>query len=92
LIAIVFHECSLHRMQMFRLSDALDGRDLVYGVHHGKREARIHALPIHMHRAGSALPVIAALLRAGQVQVLSQTIQQRGPRIDAKDAALPVHS
>jgi hypothetical protein len=78
-------------MQMLRLADALDGRDLISGVHHGKREARIYALPVHMHRAGSALTVIASLLRAGQVQVLPQAIQQRGPRIEAKDATLPVH-
>jgi methyl coenzyme M reductase subunit C len=78
-------------MQMLGLSDTLDSRNLVCRMHHGEREARVHTLSVHVHRAGSALPVIAALLRAGQVQVLPQTIQQRRPRIDAKDATLPVH-
>jgi hypothetical protein len=49
-------------------------------------------LAVHMHRAGSALPMIAALLRAGQVQVFSQTIQQCGPGIELKDMTLPIHS
>ena len=77
---------------MFRLSDALDGGDLVCGMHRGKRKARIHALAIHMHGAGSALAVIAALLRARKVQVFPQAVQQRGPRIDSKHAIFAVHS
>src|SRR5258708_35430262 len=34
------------------------------------------------HRAGAALPMVAALLGAGEVEVLAQTIQKRGARID----------
>ena len=91
LIAVVLDEGGLHGMQMIRLADALDGRDLIRRVHHGKRQARVHALAVHMHRAGAALAVIAALLGAGQVQVFAQAIEQRGPRIDAQRIALAVY-
>ena len=36
-----------------------------------------HALAVDMDGAGAALAVVAALLRAGQVQVLAQRVQQR---------------
>src|SRR5258708_5668052 len=37
-----------------------------------------------MHRAGAALTVIAAFLRAGEGDGLANTIQQRRARIDSK--------
>ena len=36
------------------------------------------ALPVDQHRAGTARALVAALLRAGQLGVLAQHVQQRG--------------
>ncbi len=43
-----------------------------------------------MHGAGAALPMIAALLRPGQVHRLANAIQQSSPRINPQLAILPV--
>src|SRR5947208_15747556 len=45
-----------------------------------------------MHLAGAALPVIAALLGAGASNGLTDAIQARRPRIDAKLAVLTVNA
>ncbi len=80
-------------MQVFGLPNPFDRRDLVPFVHHRERQAAVHAPPVHVHRAGAALPVVAALLRARQVDPLPQRIQQRGPRIQpAQHIVLPVHA
>ena len=42
-------------------------------------EAGIDAPPVDQHRAGAALAVVAALLRAGQVEMVAQGIEQGGP-------------
>ena len=47
-----------------------------------KTQARIHAPAIHMHRARAALAVVAALLGAGEVQMLAHAVEQRGAWID----------
>ena len=44
-----------------------------------------------MHRARAALAVIAALLGAGQMQVLAQAIEQRRARIEFKRVILAVN-
>lgn len=62
---VVFDECGLHGMQVSRLSEALDGGDLVTVVHHSQRQARIDPASIHHHGTSAALSVIAAFLCAG---------------------------
>ena len=64
------------------LGQALDGRDLAPLHEGGEREARFHALAVHQHRAGAALAEAAAFLRAGEMQVLAQGVEQRGARIE----------
>ena len=79
---VALDEGGLQRMELVALRQALDGRDLA-PLHEGsEREARFHALAVHQHRAGAALAEAAALLRAGQMQVLAQRIEQRGARIE----------
>ena len=46
--------------------------------------------PSTMHRAGAALAVVAALLGAGQVQVLAQRVEQGGARVELERAGLAV--
>ncbi len=45
---------------------ALDGSDLFAASLDGERETGKHPAPIEMHGAGATLPVIAALLAAGE--------------------------
>jgi hypothetical protein len=47
-------------------------------VHGHKAEAGIHPPAVDVHRAGAALAVVATLLGAGQVQMVTQAVQQRG--------------
>ena len=44
----------------------------------GERQTAQHALAVDQHRAGTALPVVAALLRAVS-EMLAQRVEQRGP-------------
>ena len=69
-------------MELLALSEALDRRDLAPFDEGGERKARLHALAVHQHRAGAALAKATALLRAGEMQVLAQGIEQRGARIE----------
>ncbi len=60
---------------------------LVAFVHHGERQAGIDPPPVDHHGAGAALAVVAALLGAGQVQVLAQGVEQRGAGVELRDRA-----
>ena len=80
--AIVFDEGGLHRMQLVRRSEAFDGRDAIAFVHDGERETGIDAPAVGDHRAGAALAVVAALLGAGEMQVIAQRVEQRGARVE----------
>ena len=61
-------EGRLHRMQLGALGrQAFDGRDGPALDLGGKGEAGENALAIDMDRAGAALALVAALLRAGEV-------------------------
>jgi hypothetical protein len=60
-------------------------------VHDGQRQARIDPPSADDHRARAALAVIAALLGAGQMQVLAQCIEQRGARVEIDVASVAIH-
>src|SRR5207247_2062320 len=83
--AIALDECGLQRMEPLALSQALDGRDLAPVYEGSKREARFHAFAIHQDRAGAALAEATAFLRACQMQVLAQRIEERSARTLASD-------
>ena len=55
-------------------------------------EARVHAPAINMHCAGAALAMITTFLRAGERNGLTDAIQQRRARIDAKRVILAVNA
>src|SRR5258708_2261568 len=67
---------------MVALGKPLDGRDGLSVMHHGQRQAGVDTASFDQHRAGTALTVIATLLRARHRQMLAQGIQQRGPWIE----------
>jgi hypothetical protein len=91
LVAVAGNERSLHRVQVFRLTDALNGRDLFAFVHCGEAETRKLTPAVNMHSARTTLAMIASLFRSGQMQVLSKTIEKRGARIDPQIVILPVN-
>ena len=39
-------------------------------------------LPVAQHRAGAARSLIAAFLRAGQIEIFAQRVEQRDPRLN----------
>ena len=78
---VMFDERGLQRMQRIAVRQPLDRRDLAPIVLHRQREARQDTLAIDQHRARAARSLVAALLGAGQVQMLAEMIQQRHARI-----------
>jgi hypothetical protein len=78
-------------VKLFRRAETFDGGDLVAVVHHGQAQAGVDAPAVDMDRARPALTVVAALLRAGQVKVLAQGVQQGRARIEPQVMANTVH-
>jgi hypothetical protein len=89
--AVMLDERGLHGVQAAGRAEALDGRDPIVLVHHGEAEACVDAAAIHDDGAGTALAVIAAFLRSGEMQVLAQRVEQRGPGIELQRARDAVH-
>ncbi len=94
LVAVVLDEGGLHGVEVAGLADAFDGGDLVGGgrVHEGEGHAGVDASAVDVDGAGSALAVVAALLGAGQVEVLAQAVEQGGARIHIEGVGLAVDS
>src|SRR5262249_46691718 len=65
--------------------DALDGEDLGAVMAERERQAGIDAAPIDQHRARTALPAVAPLLGAREMQPLAQEIEQGHARIVERD-------
>ena len=59
-------------------------------VHQRQAQARVHPAAVHVHGARAALPVVAALLRAGEGDGLAEAVEQRRPRVDAEPVLLAV--
>ena len=57
----------------------------------GEREAAVHAPTIEQDGTGTALPVVAPLLGAGESETLAQRVQERRPGIDDKPVRCLVH-
>src|SRR5581483_637272 len=64
------------------LAHALDGCDLLALATCCQQRARQHGRAVNQHRASTAGRVIAAALRAGKLQVLSQGVKQELARLD----------
>jgi hypothetical protein len=61
-------------------------------MHNGQRQARIDPPSIDDHGASAALAMIAALLGAGEMQLLAQSIEQRDARVEYELAGFAVHA
>jgi hypothetical protein len=73
--AVALDEGGLHGMKGAGQAKTFDRHDVVILVHHGERQTRVDAPSVDQHGAGTALPVVAALLGARQVEMLAQGIQ-----------------
>jgi hypothetical protein len=78
-------------MHFLRLTDAFDGCDLIALVQSGEGETRKLPPAVDVYRACTALPVIASLLRSGQMHMLAQAIEKSRPRIDPQIVPLSVN-
>ena len=78
--AIVLDECGLQRVKAVTARHPFDCGDLVTFGPDRKSETGQHCSPIDMHRAGSALAVVTAFLRARAMQSLSKGVEQGCPR------------
>src|SRR5437867_4527033 len=59
-------ECFLHGVQAVAVGQAFDRRDLGATVHDGERKAGIDPPTVDQNRAGTALAVVTAFLRAAE--------------------------
>ena len=71
-------------MQALISGQALDGGDIRAFVLNGKRQARKDAVSVDQNSASAARALVAALFRAGQVQVFPQCVEQRNPGLNAQ--------
>jgi hypothetical protein len=78
--SIVLDEGGLHGMQPPILRQSFDRCNFVTLVHDREAQAGIDAASVHQHRAGAALAVVAAFFCSGQLQALTQRVQQSHPR------------
>ena len=58
-------------------AQAFDRHDLAARGRDGQYQARQHRLPVHLHGARAAFADTAAVLSAGQLEVLTQHVQQQ---------------
>ena len=82
----------LQRMQRaVRLRHALDRKDFGAVRLHGKHRARLHRLAVEIDRAGAAMGRLAADVRAGQLELFAQEMDQKRARLDQRLDRLAVH-
>ena len=72
------------------LADSLDGGDVVTGRIEREQHAGIHREPVHQHRARTALPQVARLLRTREAEVFAQCQKQRALMRQSKTMGLTV--
>ena len=74
--AALLEERALQRVQLVAVGEALDRRDLAAVGLQREVGARVHGLAVEQHHAGAALGVVAALLGAGQADLVAHHRQQ----------------
>ena len=80
----------LHRMQLVAVRQPLNRHHLLLVHVADGCDAGSLAHTVDQHRAGAALPLAAAELRPGQLQILAQHFEQRPVRIGGDGPGFPV--
>ena len=75
-------ERRLQGMQHVVSGKTFNGGDVPAFVLDGECEAREDAFPVDQHRAGTARALVAALLRAGQIQMIAECVEKAHARIE----------
>jgi hypothetical protein len=71
--------------------DAFDRGHLAAVVLDGQRQARQDTPAVGEHRARAAAALVAALLRAGEPELLTQRVEQAGAGVDVEVCLDAVH-
>src|SRR5215472_120540 len=87
----MFQEFSLQRMQVVPARHALDRLNLVAFRLDRKHQARADQAVVDRHAAGAAVARAAALLAAGQIELVTQDVEQRELRLTQKLRGLAVN-
>jgi hypothetical protein len=77
---IVVNEGLLHGIECASVGETFDRRHVRAVFHDRQGQTGVDALAIHQDRASPALPMVASLFGAGQVEVLAQGVEQGRPR------------
>ena len=83
-------ECGLERMQPAVGRQALDRRDLATVALRGQCQAGQDRLAVEEDCAGPAGSLVAALLGAGQAEVVAQRVEQRDAAVEPDPPPAPV--
>src|SRR6476620_4289453 len=70
-------ELALQGMQGLAVGYAFDGGDRLAACLHAQHQARAHQTPVDGNAAGAAVARRAALLGAGEAQLIAQDVEQR---------------
>ena len=74
------------------VGEPVGGGDLAAVTVARERQAREDAAAVEQHRARAALAVVAALLRAGDAELVAQRVEQGRPRVDGEAVRRAVHA
>src|SRR5471032_1510894 len=72
---VMIDERLLQRVQTASFGQSFDRGDLPTLMLHGQGKARQDTFAVDQHRAGAARALVAALLGAGEVEMISQQVQ-----------------
>jgi hypothetical protein len=78
-------------MQSIAVRQSFDRHDAISIVHDGESQAGVHPPAVDQNSASSALAVVAAFLRAGQVQALAQCVEERDTRLEVERVPGSIH-
>jgi hypothetical protein len=85
------HEGGLHRMQRTLGRQPFHRGDRRTAHCGAIQRAGPLGFPVHQHRARTALAGAAAVLRPGQIEILTQHVQQRAPRREVDGTLVAIH-
>src|ERR1700682_4778643 len=85
-------EADLDWRQGCTVGDALDGLDLAAFNLDGEQGARLHGFSVQQHRARAAAGRVAPDVGAGEVEIVSQEVDEQDPWLDVPAPLGPVNA
>ncbi|KQO77573.1 hypothetical protein ASF29_05840 [Rhizobium sp. Leaf262] len=84
-------ESRLHRMQITRLTQPFNGRDIFPVMHDRQCQTGVDPFAVDKNSASATLPMITALFRSCKMKMLTQSIEQRRSIIDVEIVFLTIY-